>query len=428
MDDAPGTSTSRLPASRLPFYYGWVMIPVTVLGSVVVCPGQTFGIAEFKGALLRDLDLSETSLSGLYMFATLLAGLTAMVAGAAVDRYGLRRAITITVVLMGASCVYASRVQGMVSLFVAFTLLRILGHGALPLMTGNTLAMWFRRRLGLVTGITGVGSASVAAGVPALYLWLINSFGWRTALVILGAATWAIMLPIMAFVFRNRPIDVGQHVDGAATDDHHETMEPAKRAQLTEGASFNLSGARRTRAYWILLALSGAHGMIFAAVMFHRVQIFESHDLTQADAAAMFALFCLCSAAAQLLTAFFADRVPLNLILTCSCAGVTAGLLVLIHLDSLFAGYAFGCLYGLSTGAEVVGRNTAWPIYFGTRHLGKIKGRAAMVTVMGSSLGPFIVGVSYDHLGGHNRALWLLAVVYGVIACAMLFGGRPRRA
>ncbi len=422
MKGAPDEPANPSRTTRLPFYYGWVMLPVTVVGTLALCPGQTFGVAEFKGALLRDLQLSETRLSGLYMVATLLAGLTAMVAGAAMDRFGLRRAITVTAILMGASCLFASRVQGMVSLFIAFTLLRVVGHGAMPLMVGNTLAMWFRRRLGFVTGIVGVVTAAATAGVPAIYLWLIDTFGWRQAWIVLGIVTWVMMLPIMAFVFRNRPGDVGQQVDGGG----RHANEPKNRPAAGSESSFDLAGARRTRAYWCLLALSGAHGMVFAAVMFHRVQIFEAHQLTAANAVVMFALFCACSAAAQLLSALLADRVRLNLVLVVSSATAAAGLVVLVGMDGLTGGYAFGCLYGLSVGAEVVGRNTAWPIYFGTRHLGKIKGSAAMVTVIGSSLGPFIVGASYDQLGGYDPAIRLLAGVYGVVAVAMLFAARPR--
>lgn len=426
MEHAPAPSTSRPLPTRQPFYYGWVMLPVTVVGTLALCPGQSFGIGEFKGVLRLDLDLTETRLSVVYGVATFIAGLTAMLAGAAMDRFGLRRAITVTVILMGASCLFASRVQGMISLFFAFTLLRVFGHSALPLMVGNTLAMWFRRRLGFVTGMVGVSIAVATAGIPALYLWLINTFGWRNAWIVLGIGTWVLLLPIMAFVFRNRPSDVGQHVDGAATD--RNPCESATTLQTVGRSSFDLRSARRTRAYWCLLALSGAHGLVFAAVMFHRVQIFEANQVTARSGVAIIALLFTCSAVAQFLAGLIADRVPLHLILFVSSAAATAGMLVLAQVDGLAGGYAFCCLYGLSVGAEVVGRNTAWPIYFGTRNLGKIKGSAAMVTVISSSIGPLIVGASYDYLGSYDPAVWSLAGVYGLITMAMLFAAQPCRA
>ena len=421
---------SRWLAARLPFYYGWVMLPVAVVAAIVLSPGQTYAVAEFKSSLLHDLQLSETKLSGAYMVATFLAGFTAIVAGAAMDRFGLRRTITVAVVMLGVSCVFASQVTNMVTLFVAFLLLRVMGHGALPLLTSNVLAMWFRRRLGFVTGLFGVLSAAVTAGVPALYLWLISAVGWRSAWGVLGVAVCAVMLPVMALVFRNRPDDVGQALDGDVTDavtDACQSRDILKSSvPNAEAVSFDPRAARRTRTFWLLLALHAAHGMIFAAVMFHRVQIFEDQGMTARESHAMFATFAIAVAAGQLLAGLIADRVPLRLLLTVSSVGVTAAVVVLTQMSTLTMAYAFGVMYGLSTGAEIVGRQITWPIYFGTKHLGKLKGFSAMSAVCGSSLGPFALGWSFDNLGGFGPALWCLAGVYAVIAMLMPMAAQPR--
>lgn len=401
------------------------MLPVTVVGMIALAPGQSFAIGEFKSALLRDLHLTESILSALYGIATFLAGFTALLAGAAMDRFGLRRSITVSIVLLGSACLFAASVTGIVSVFIAFLLLRMVGHGALPLMTGTTLAMWFRRRLGFVTGMTGVAGTVATAGIPALYLWLISTYGWRTAWAILGIGTCVVMLPMMALVFRNHPGDVGQNMDGDM-DGHGNDASHANEGLISaDMPACTLSAARRTRAYWCLMALNAAHGLIFAAVMFHRVQIFESLGLAPQQAAAMFAVFCFCSAVAQFLTALIADRVPLHLLLAGTSVCVAAGLLLLGTLEGLAAGFLFSGLYGLGTGGEIVGRNTAWPAYFGTRHLGKIKGSSVMITVMGSSLGPLVVGLSFDHFGGYGQVMWMLAVLYGGIGFAMLAARAP---
>ena len=33
--------------SRVPFFYGWVMLPVAMLIQIATSPGQTFGISGF---------------------------------------------------------------------------------------------------------------------------------------------------------------------------------------------------------------------------------------------------------------------------------------------------------------------------------------------------------------------------------------------
>ena len=90
-----GVSAQKLPpllsliAARLPFYYGWAMLAITVIGTFALYPDQTVGISAFNAYVLKDLGLSQTELSGSHMLATLIAGMTAMFAGAAMDRYGL---------------------------------------------------------------------------------------------------------------------------------------------------------------------------------------------------------------------------------------------------------------------------------------------------------------------------------------------------
>ena len=50
-------------ASRVPFFYGWVMMPVVLLTLVATMPGQPFGISVFSPYLRASLGLSVVRLS-----------------------------------------------------------------------------------------------------------------------------------------------------------------------------------------------------------------------------------------------------------------------------------------------------------------------------------------------------------------------------
>ena len=60
-------------SARLPFYYGWVMLPVALAATVAATPGQTIGIAAYNESIRADLGLSLGELAGIYMIATFLA-------------------------------------------------------------------------------------------------------------------------------------------------------------------------------------------------------------------------------------------------------------------------------------------------------------------------------------------------------------------
>ena len=87
--------------SRLPFFYGWVMLPVVTLISICTSPGQTYGIAVFNPYLREALSLSNSELSGAYALGTILASLPLTYVGALMDRYGPRRVLFGVVFLFG---------------------------------------------------------------------------------------------------------------------------------------------------------------------------------------------------------------------------------------------------------------------------------------------------------------------------------------
>ena len=123
----------------------------------------------------------------------------------------------------------------------------------------------------------------------ALNLWLIQSFGWRWGYAILGLCVWLTVMPLLAFLFRNKPEDVGQRPDGLLQDQRDSVLEhrtDARKAEEDE-RRFTLSEALRTRAYWIMAVAAALPAMIVTGIHFHAVQIYLDSGLTEADAAVM---------------------------------------------------------------------------------------------------------------------------------------------
>ena len=82
------------------------------------------------------------------------------------------------------------------------------------MLARNALAMWFDKRLGLASGLANVGMAIAVGGMPALGFWLIEGYGWRGAYAVLGGAVWLMLFPLLIFVFRDRPEEMGLLPDG----------------------------------------------------------------------------------------------------------------------------------------------------------------------------------------------------------------------
>ncbi len=61
------------------------------------------------------------------------------------------------------------------------------------------LGNWFRKKLGVATGIMACGFALGGLLVPVVVM-LIDAYDWRTAIFILGVGTWVIGLPLSLLV------------------------------------------------------------------------------------------------------------------------------------------------------------------------------------------------------------------------------------
>ncbi len=202
-------------AARLPFFYGWLMVPVAVIATAVTGVGQTYGISVFNPSLLDSLGISLTALSGAYLVGTLLASLPQPLIGALMDRLGIRSTMLGVVLLLGLACIFFARVNSLLTLFLGFFFLRLLGQGGLSLLAGNIPAMWFREKLGTATGIVSGGFSVSMAVIPAFFLSLVNNIGWRAAYTRLGFLVWLIMVPILLLVFKNNPAEIDQELDGS---------------------------------------------------------------------------------------------------------------------------------------------------------------------------------------------------------------------
>jgi len=402
-------------------FYGWLMLPLAMLIMIATSPGQTFGLAFFNTKFRAAFDLSQTRLSITYLVATVAASFAIPIIGGWVDRFGLRRSALVAVAAMAAACVFASQVQGIVTLFFAFTLLRTVGPGSMTLMANNTLASWFDRRLGLVSGIMQVGMAGALALVPAGILVLIDAFGWRGAFLALGAIIACVLIPLVLLFYRESPSEMGLQPDGAADPSGGDDSDSASQGFAW---GMDVEQAMQHRAFWILLAAAAVWALIGTGLVFHLDAIFQSNGMGLAESARAMSCLAIGMGAMQIVGGLLADRLPLQWLL-----GVAIGLIavscVMLAMGQggiLIAAFA---VYGAAQGIKTIIAATAWARYFGRAHLGKIRGISLTAAIAGSSVGPLIMGISADYLGGFTPALWLFTAMATVISIAGFWATPP---
>jgi len=397
------------------------MLPVALAIQIASSPGQTFGVSIFNPYIRAELGLSHSEISGAYMLGTLLASLPMVYVGSLMDRHGPRRVLIGVVTLFSITCVGVSQVDGLITVFISFLFLRMLAQGSMGMLTSNAISMWFNKRLGLAIGIVSTGSALTMGMVPAANLWLIQTVGWRWAYALLGVSVICAILPLLVLVFRDRPEDVGLQPDGLPGANRRD----ATGAPVVEKAH-DLAFAIRTRAYWIMAVTVALPAMIITGIHFHAVQIYLDVGMTEADAVHMFSIFAVAVACSMLVGGIMADRFRLNLLLSGSLVGISAGIWLLTQISSPASSALFAISLGAGQGIFMAVRSTLWVRYYGRAHLGKIRGTLTTVEVAASSTGPLLMGATHDLFGSYNNILTVFAAITAPMILVTLFATPPK--
>lgn len=408
-------------AKRLPFFYGYVMIPVAMLLQIATSPGQTFAISAFTPYLRESLALADSQLSLAYMLGTLLAALPLTLVGPLSDRYGLRGISLIAIGMLSAACYFAATVNNFYTLFAAFFLLRFLGQGSLSLLSGNAISMWFRTRIGRVSAAMSIGTAIAFAWIPEWLHGSIIAIGWRNTYEGLAIIVAVTMLPIVIFLFCNQPEDIGQAVDGNTTTNPFRSPqeEDAKESGLT------LRQAIGCRAFSILAACNTVWAMAGTGIVFYLFTLCDDLGFAATVPANLFKTFGLMMLLAQLLGGVLADFLPLNRLLTVGTIMLSAGLAAVSIWNTELALHMFVGFFGAGQGMLLAVGNVIWVRYFGRTHLGSIRGSVWCCTVAGSGCGPLLMGIARDISGNFGPALYLFLGLMGLLSMVAIFATPP---
>ena len=103
------------PPDSYPFFYGWVILAVATIGTIMSIPGQTMGVSVFTAHLIRVTGLDRNDLSLTYMIGTIASALLLPLAGIFYDRHGARKMIVVASACMALTLWYLASTQKIIA-------------------------------------------------------------------------------------------------------------------------------------------------------------------------------------------------------------------------------------------------------------------------------------------------------------------------
>jgi MFS family permease len=405
--EAPtGPKTAR--QSRLPFFYGWLLVGVSFVTMAIGVNARTAFSLLFP-QILDEFGWDRGVTAGAFSFGFLVSAVVTPCVGWLTDRRGPRLVIEAGVFLMGTGLVLATLIREPWQLYL--TLGALVGGGVnLLAYTGQSLYLtnWFVRRRGLALSIafSGVGVGSITI-LPWLQILIANS-GWRTACLSLGVLLVAILSPLN-LLLRRAPADLGLEPDGISDNGtplgtRSITSAPANSDDWTLGRA-----VRTQRFRW--LAASYFCGLFtWYAVQVHQTKYLTEIGFDSTSAAWALGLVSLVAVPGQIALGHLSDRIGREWVWSIGNGGFVLACAALLALHTApstpllwFMVIAQGTLgYSLTS---VMGAIPAES--FGSRHFGSIFGMVMLAAILGGAAGPWVAGTLHDLTGSYSLAFWL---------------------
>jgi len=394
------------------FNYGWVVVGA---GALMTCVGfgSMLSLAVFLQPISEAMGWSRAGVSAAATVDFLVMAVAAFFWGTLSDRFGTRSVVLAGSVLLGLGLVTASQAQSLWQFQLLFGGVIGIAAGSFYAPMMAVASAWIAQHRSLAVSLVSAGMGMAPLIVAPTASWLITTYDWRTAMLVIGIASWALLVPA-SFLVRPAP----QSADDASAD--------AGNAPETE---WTAAQAFRTPQF-ITLAL--AHFGCCAAhsgPIFHMVSYAMICGIAPLTAVTVYSLAGFSGLCGRLLLGVLADRLGAKPVLVGGLfvqALCIATYLAVAHLGEF---YALSVAFGLAYGGVMPLYAVLVREYFGARIMGTVFGAVSAFASLGMALGPWAGGYIYDTTHGYT---WLhagsFAIGLAAVAIALSFPSRRRQA
>lgn len=385
----------------------WRLLLAALVGSAVGFPTLPFfSIGAFTPIFHDAFGWSQSAMLGGLMLAALMILVCGPFVGAFIDRNGPRLVTVASLVGLGVSYMGLAAATGSLKVYyVAWVAMCVTGLGASAISFTRAINSVFVERRGLALGIALSGSGVFALLVKPFAAWCIEAFGWRVALVGIGALPVLVAAPLVFWGFPRR-------------------WTGTKGSPATVETGLTFKDALRSKTFWLLTAAFVGMGFGIGAPVPNIEAILHTQHLDPVAIVNAAALVGLSIILGRLVGGWLMDRMwaPALGTIVVLCAAVGCMILSQAHVTAFGASAAIA-MVGLAAGLEYDMLSYLVARYVGVRHYGAIYSILYGVFAIGAGGGPALLGRAYDLAGSFTMGLQICAGVLVVSGVSMLLLG-----
>jgi predicted MFS family arabinose efflux permease len=389
----------------------WLLVVAASVG-VSFFSFMSPGLGLFFDSLHAEFGWSRTEMTIGMTFGAIITVCGSPFAGSLIDRWGSRKLAIPGLILTSAAISGFSFANGSIVQWVALWL----AFGIITLAIKTTIwstavAGVFSTSRGLALGVTLSGTALAQVIVAPLGNWLIETQGWRAALIWLGLGWGSVALLFSLFFL----YDIHDHRRAATK------ANGGVAAEIPDLPGLTLAEAWRDSSLWRVAIATLLILSITIAVTVHQFPIIVEAGLTRQDAAWIGMLVGIAGIVGKLVTGWLLDRYHAKWIggITLASTAIAYPLLIKGVATPEFIIFAM-MISGYAAGTKIQICNYLTSRYAGLRNFGAIFGFMASMIALAGALGPIMGGIAYDQSGSYTSLL-LVGSLISIISGALIF-------
>ncbi|MFC2035675.1 MFS transporter [Chloroflexota bacterium] len=388
-------------------HYGWFMVLISV--SILATHALMFySFGVFLRPITTEFHWERGALSAATSIMLLVAGPLGILSGRLSDKYGPRLLVTANGLLTGVGLLLLSQISSLWQVYLIFGLLLAVAASCLVVPITSTIPRWFAKREGMAIGLVWTGIGLGGAIAPLLAQWLIDSYGWRQAYIVLGLINLIIIIPL-AQLMKRSPQQIGLKPYG-----YNETIEDEQLFTSTM-KEHSFKQAVKTSHFWMF----GFILFCFVFTMFVMITHIAPHivdtGISATIAASIVSIFAAASLIGRTLSGVISDKIGSRLTLSVSLIVITLALIWLLFSREAWMFYLFAVLYGIAYGGIVPLQTILTRELFGLKSLGIIFAGLALFATLGGTVGAPLAGFIFDVTESYDL-VFIISIILSVLA------------
>ncbi len=401
-------------------FYGWWIVLVCFT-CAMISGIISYGFTAFFNPIVLEFGWSYVAVSLAASLRGAETGILSPVLGFLVDRWSTKWILFAGSLMLVSGLIFLSLVNSLAQFYGAWFVIAMGTSCCSTSVVNPVISRWFRRNLGKAMGILAAGYAISGLFVPVIY-YLIESFGWREALVIMGVGFLIICVPL-TFIIKDKPEPYGYRPDGDAELPIFKKPEVKKPEPKTIPSEVNVSTgqALKSRTFWHLTVALTFQCVVFVAVVNHIMPYLKTVNIDGSTASFFAGAIPVLSIFGRLGAGWLSDKF--------SSRQVTISSFIVLCLGTLLFDYVRGnslwlliitvIIFSVSIGSITTLRGVLTIEYFGRNRFASIYGILIGITSLGAMLGPYLAGWTFDMWQNYHYA-WIIFTVINIISLALM--------